>query len=258
MKILVSNIAQRSRSLALTTAQNHHQILHFPVQRFSDKLVTVEAIDLMGQLLQEKEYRLSARNYRFNDPASRTFFHNIDSRYRDYRGNYVCPNDASDIKAHPFFRGTKWDMIHRSMPPLVPRVQSWEDTSYFDDGGYSVEEGHISNPSETNHSGENAEAETPPEAPTQTADRIPGGQVEVHTNERPSQAKAQKKKRKEDRARDKILRDARVNKTVMSMRKKNAFLGYTYRRPKPVALALNTERGRPLLSRGQLADLYGC
>lgn len=98
----------------------------------------------------------------------------------------------------------------------------------------------------------------PLEAPTQTADRISGGKVEVHTNERPFQAKAQKKKKKEDRARDKILRDARVNKTVMSMRKKNAFLGYTYRRPKPVALALNTERRRPLLSRGQLADLYGC
>ena len=144
------------------------------------------------------------------------------------------------------------------MPPLVPRVQSWEDTSYFDDGGYTVDEGNISDPSETYHASENAEAEPPSEAPTQTADRIPGGKVEVHTNERPSQTKAQKKKKKEDRARDKILRDARVNKTVMTMRKKSAFLGYTYRRPKPVALALNTERGRPLLSRGQLAGLYGC
>ncbi|WPH00287.1 kinase-like protein [Acrodontium crateriforme] len=51
------------------------------------------------------------------------------------------------------------------------------------------------------------------------------------------------------RARDKMLRDAKVGRMVMEMRKKDAFFGYTYRRPKTVNLEQDKdlwfgERGR--------------
>ena len=45
---------------------------------------------------------------------------------------YVYANDAADIKAHPFFRGTRWSELHLAQPPLVPRVKGWEDSRYFD------------------------------------------------------------------------------------------------------------------------------
>ena len=38
------------------------------------------------------------------------------------------------------------------------------------------------------------------------------------------------------RPRDRLLRDREVGRKVMELRKRNAFFGYTYRRPKPVVL----------------------
>lgn len=47
--------------------------------------------------------------------------------------------------------------------------------------------------------------------------------------------KRQQKPRKEKkRPRDKVLRDPLMRKAVMEVRKKSAFFGYTYRRPKPI------------------------
>lgn len=58
-----------------------------------------------------------------------------------------------------------------------------------------------------------------------------------------------KPKREKKRARDKMLRDPKIGRTVMELRKKSAFFGYTYRRPKTVALEQDGdlwfgERGR--------------
>lgn len=53
--------------------------------------------------------------------------------------------------------------------------------------------------------------------------------------ELPSVVKAKPKKEKK-RPRDKMLRDAAVGKKVMELRKKAAFFGYTYRRPRPLDL----------------------
>lgn len=54
-----------------------------------------------------------------------------------------------------------------------------------------------------------------------------------------------KKPKEKKRARDKILRDPKLGKKVMELRKKGAFLGYTYRRPKSLFLDEAVQWGRP-------------
>lgn len=57
----------------------------------------------------------------------------------------------------------------------------------------------------------------------------------------------QRKDRK--RPRDKLLRDPVMARKVMELRKKNAFFGYTYRRPKPVVLEPGKRMRRNALAR---------
>lgn len=50
------------------------------------------------------------------------------------------------------------------------------------------------------------------------------------------------------RARDKMLRDPVVGRKVMEVRKKKAFFGYTYRRPKPLVLQVQGRKAaRPTI-----------
>ena len=44
------------------------------------------------------------------------------------------PNDAEEIKAHPFFRDVNWDdMFHKRVPPpFCPTLKNPSDTSWFD------------------------------------------------------------------------------------------------------------------------------
>ena len=51
----------------------------------------------------------------------------------DIYGRYVFPDDAEDIKAHRFFRSVPWDNLQNTAPPFVPRINSLEDTHYFDE-----------------------------------------------------------------------------------------------------------------------------
>lgn len=244
------------------------QTLYFPVHRPTDKLVSAEAIDVINSLLQEKEFRLSSSKYKTNDVltfrASKRFFYKPDGSNQNYQGHYVYPNDASDIKSHPFFRGINWDEIHRMSPPFVPKVRGWEDTRYFDDGEYPTDHDDESTDSEADlgkddkaqhdgngKSGQSAKKDLNP-------DSRPTGKDEKDREDAANPPAKKKKKNKETkRPRDKILRDRRLRKTALEMRKKGAFLGYTYRRPKGVIMALTPERGRPFISRGQLSELYG-
>jgi hypothetical protein len=41
-----------------------------------------------------------------------------------------------------------------------------------------------------------------------------------------------RRKKEKKRPRDKLLRDPEVGRTVLELRKKGAFVGYTYRRPR--------------------------
>lgn len=234
-------------------------MLRFPLKRLTDRLVSAEAIDLICQLVQERESRLSAGSYRHNDSVLKNLFH-IDTRFRNYQGMHVYPNDASEIKLHPFFRGIRWDAHGQSTPPFVPDVRNWADTSYFtDEGDRGKDVGQSSDQAKPGDKPEASVPENPPPANPSPANAEPCpccGKPKPQANQAPPQAaKAEnaekKKKARQNRARDKILRDDRVGTKAMEMRKEGAFLGYTYRRPKPMALALNSG-SRPLSS------VYGC
>ncbi|KAL9113531.1 MAG: hypothetical protein Q9227_002269 [Pyrenula ochraceoflavens] len=147
---------------------HHGNMLQFPECSGDREEVSDNAIDLIYQLLQDKEKRLCSQRYWLNDyvpinsslPSCRNkaqwlgyglsqdhgnfpssyIRHTLvpaDKTHKDYNGFYVYPDDAEDIKAHPFFYGIQWDLIHLCKPPFVPRVKSYEDTKYFDDENIS-------------------------------------------------------------------------------------------------------------------------
>lgn len=151
-----------------------------------------------------------------------------------------------------------------TQPPLIPRVRNWEDTRYFDDwkGIANIEEASPNCDSEgddTDHDEKpvSAAPERPKSQPGITLEPPTTGTAPAMTAEA-SAKKAQDAERQRDkkRPRDKILRDKRIGKTALEIRKRGAFLGYTYRRPKGPTLALNTEHGCQPLSRGDLAEFY--
>ncbi|KAF9889244.1 hypothetical protein FE257_007557 [Aspergillus nanangensis] len=242
----------------------HHHLhtLHFPIRRPSDKLISAEAIGLINHLLQEKEKRLSCEKYRSNDTfnpqlASARLFGNTNTNTRtlNSRGLYVYPDDAVDIKAHPFFRGVDWDEHHRSHPPFVPKVRSWEDTRYFDEsspiGADDMPMTSETDPSEHEASEAEAAKKDSPQPENQNQRLTPEGTTAIKITKKD----LQKKERK--RPRDKILRDKKLAKPVLEMRKKGAFAGYTYRRPKAVAMAFRSQQVRSYRTQGQLVELYG-
>lgn len=253
--------------------QQHRQNLYFPRAKPSDKLVPADAIDLMTRLLQDKEYRLSSPKYRLNDclrpSAKKDFFYLINELNRDYRGNFVFPDDAADIKAHPFFRNIHWAGLHLQKPPFIPKVRNWKDTRFFDDGGYLDEIELKSTDSQVADTGPLSQEPTSRNLDEQ---RASNGVATANTGDKtlvpepatqgqkeaPGPKKAGKhQKREKPRARDKILRDAAVGKTALKIRKRNAFLGYTYRRPRCAVSAFGVERGRPSFSRARVTDIYG-
>ena len=133
----------------------------------------------------------------------------------------MFPNDAEDIKAHPFFRDIDWDHMHRTIPPFIPRVQSNQSiTKYFEDEKEIL--------SDADDDMERDSSET-----------VDEGRISLKTktaDQEPSDGKTERKRREKKRPRDKILRDPGVKKEALEARQKNAFLGYTYRRPKTLLL----------------------
>ena len=217
----------------------------------------------MNSLLQEKEYRLSSKKYRWNDWQHSTrspgqlLARRSDPLAQDYRGNFVYPDDASDIKAHPFFSRIVWDRLHLSRPPFVPDVKSRDDTKYFD------EEEPVSDVDDasTQSGDEASEHLSADEHETECAVKraeggsasivvgvFPDGQVHHPTlnDEKtaipspppppptitPQAAVKSRKDKNKKRPRDRVLRDKELSKIALDLRKRGAFLGYTYRRPK--------------------------
>ena len=220
--------------------------------------MTFEAKDLINNILQEKEYRLCSAKYRQND-----FQHSkritgqyvttrTDKEAQDYKGHYVYPNDAEDIKVHPFFHGLSWDRLHLSRPPFVPDVKGREDTKYFDD------EDEISDVEDVS-SCLNVPEAADPNGPMQVDGAAGAQDANIRSNNLDDmnaqdveaiddgEAKTAKMKEKK-RPRDRVLRDKDVARKVLEIRKKGAFIGYTYRRPKNV-VAREDERGRMTASK---------
>ncbi|KAJ6096575.1 hypothetical protein N7486_007321 [Penicillium sp. IBT 16267x] len=247
----------------------HARTLQFPREKQTDKLVSQEAVNLISQILQERQYRLCSQEYQANNflsgrPVTAQVLYSMDPRYRAITSYFVYPNDATDIKAHPFFRGIRWNELHLTQPPLIPRVRNWEDTRYFDDwkGISNIDEASSKSDSEgedTDHEEKpgSAALERPQSQPGSTLEPPTTGVAPAMTAEAISKkAQDAERRREKKRPRDKILRDKKIGKTALEIRKRGAFLGYTYRRPKGPAMALNAERGCQPFSRGDLAELY--
>lgn len=238
--------------------------------------VSFDAMELINSLLQEKEHRLCSKKYRLNDYQhskripGQLVARRADPLAQDYQGNYVYPDDAADIKAHQFFRRISWDRLHLARPPFVPDVSGGDDTKYFD------EEEPISDVDDAASQSENQEAsgaemqdlesgiegvtrvdcaQSPDDMsldPSSGGHRLTGANGLKGIGADSKTGKAFKVKEKK-RPRDKALRDKAVGKKVLEIRKKGAFLGYTYRRPKLVSFE---ERGRPRLARRSMIPSF--
>lgn len=181
------------------------------------------------------------------------------SRNHDHAGRYVFPDDAEDIKSHKWFKDIQWDKLHLMVPPFVPDISSTEDTHYFD------EEEPISDFSDS--------ACLPPPTFDDITDALkpfnrdiqllatgfidkPADSVKMRKIEKEidtfNVCEEQKDylkcfvrhygKKEKKRPRDRCLRDRELAPRVLEIRKKGAFLGYTYRRIRYTKSGSNTVR----------------
>lgn len=158
----------------------HKSTLSFPQTTGKHNVpATFEALDLMMQLLQEKEVRLCSRKYANNDFTRRMVaglhvrHFATDKTHKDFRGHFVYPDDADDLKRHAFFDGIDWENLHVTKPPFVPRVKDWEDTKYFDEES-TVSDMSLSsdNEGDDEHSAESQRPEPSP-APVDVIENAP-------------------------------------------------------------------------------------
>ncbi|KAH9828019.1 Serine/threonine-protein kinase cbk1 [Teratosphaeria destructans] len=247
-----------SRAATKEAICRHRANLHFPQQERWSRPCSENrrllpppsdlAIDLMQGIITDKEVRLSSRQYRHAE--------------------------AREIKSHAFFRGIPWSQVHLMQPPFVPRVKEHQSiTKYFEDEkdiGTDESSGYLST---VERLGEDVDEATARAAlgPTYFArwrrQKLDGEKAElgfedctddelqklkehlgrgwakwkaermaeVHVQrggemgDRPPRGRREKK-----RPRDKLLRDEGVGRKVLEVRKKGAFFGYTYRRPRTV------------------------
>ncbi|KAF2204945.1 kinase-like protein [Delitschia confertaspora ATCC 74209] len=240
---------------------DHKHQLQFPIeQRYTrpniDRValmpVTHTAIDLITRLLDEKDVRLSAQAYRENDfVMQKTAQGRRHMRNFPYTGSIVFRDDAKEIKDHPFFRHIPWSTLHFTRPPFVPKVHGNQPiTKYFDDEKDIMSESdHLDSSSHISVAQDMA-AEI---QATQLLDlkdatvnlwaQKPAGALSSMKTKGSPEKKRNKEKK---RPRDKLLRDPKVGRTVLEIRKKGAFIGYTYRRPRFTLPELeeNVQRGR--------------
>jgi protein-serine/threonine kinase len=260
-----------NRMLTKESIVSHHSTLHFPKhERWSRPSTEARvwlpppselALDLMQGILTDKDVRLSSRQYRQNEAAR---VGRRPSNPMTPQAKHVYPNGSEEIKVHEFFHGIPWAHMHLKSPPFVPRVREKQSiTKYFEDEKDIVsEESSLyrstkDQADETMHlnAAESLQREkidvglqTCSDAELQRIREHYGASYATWKSERmaflhrhrlekdeaddePSKPKKEKK-----RPRDKVLRDVVLGKKVMDIRKKKAFFGYTYRRPKPLVL----------------------
>ena len=219
-------------------------------------------MELINSLLQEKEHRICSKKYRLNDfqHSKRTpgqlIARRADPLAQDYQGNYVYPDDASDIKAHRFFRRLSWDRLHLTRPPFVPDVSGKEDTKYFDEDEPISDVDDAPSQSDVQEIVDQEMYDIVPE--TAHVTQVDGPQRQhAMSIDRPTENNGQKgagKAKEKKRPRDKVLRDKEVGRKALQIRKQGAFVGYTYRRPR--ILAFEEERGRQRSARRSLIPSF--
>ena len=213
-------------------------------------------MELINSLLREKEHRLCSKKYRLNDyqhskrTSGQLIAKRADPHAQDYQGNYVYPDDATDIKAHFFFRHISWDRLHVTRPPFVPDVSGRDDTKYFDEEEPISDVDDAASQSDLRDaSNEGTRSAVPATARMTQVDGAQGYDLLFNPTAPGRDGKdgaggregGTGKVREKKRPRDRVLRDKEVGKKVLEIRKMGAFLGYTYRRPKLVSF--EEERG---------------
>ena len=199
----------------------------------------------MMRLLDDRQDRLSCKRYRENDWVLRDKAIGA-RRYRNLRetGHIVYPNDAEDIKAHPFFRHIQWSTLHLTRPPFVPRVRGNQPiTKYFDDeaeimsasdhldsSSYEVTQDQMDGATVVEGAEPLGEEESTPTADPAVQQK--NGSPPAYEQICQGFQKMKRRKKEKKRPRDKLLRDPEVGRVVLEIRKKGAFVGYTYRRPR--------------------------
>lgn len=206
----------------------------------------------MYRLIQEKEVRLCSKQYHVRDRSQMSTRQPLDCF-----GRFVFPDDAEDIKAHRWFKHFPWDRIHTISPPFVPNIVSMEDTHYFDE----------SEPMESLTNSSCPPIEVTPDdvrtilhefrtyvqnmaiefiahpydsAKLRGDDHTIDSTLKLTSNERKmlKQFIRMYGKKEPRRPRDILLRDESTRDVVMEVRKKTAFIGYTWRRIRPGGYAL--------------------
>ena len=246
-------------------------------------------IDLLEGLLTDKELRLSSKQYRHTETRlSRRL--SASGQANLLLGKHVYANDAEDIKSHLFFQSIPWSQMHLMQPPFVPRIRENQSiTKYFEDEKDIVDDDSASYASLVEHVDEDVDDKQAadmlgPHYRRWKTERIKQEKEELgledctdaelqcikeHYGLSYDKWKAErmlvvhqehilqgiepiktKARRERKRPRDKMLRDPTVGKQVMELRKRNAFLGYTYRRPKPLVIEQEVvKRVRKVFSR---------
>ena len=245
-------------------------------------------VDLLQGILTDKEARLSSRHYR---NLERGVGRRLSAASQTSPlARHVYGNGNEEIKAHQFFRGIPWSQMHLMQPPFVPRVRENQSiTKYFEDEKDIVTDDSSSFISIKERL--ELEGDVPEDRARALLgghyDRWKAGCVEREKRElgiedcsdgelqrikehfgadydawkvdrviqvceeRGAEPPTSKPRKEKKRPRDKLLRDPVVGKRVMEIRKKGAFFGYTYRRPKPVVLEQDGRKkngyGRPTI-----------
>jgi len=204
----------------------------------------------MRDIFQEKANRLSSQQYHESDKHA--------ERYKNYTGHYVFPNDAEEIKSHRWFRGIPWEKLHLLPPPFVPAIKSVDDTQYFDEdepvSDFSDCEEKI-RPTQRDlrdalHNFTKPVQEIALEFIAKPYDTVKLKETErqLDTFKLADEQRQYIKdfmryfgRKEKKRPRDKLLRDQITAPKVLELRKRSAFLGYTYRRYIPI----REDYGRP-------------
>ncbi|GKT55450.1 LOW QUALITY PROTEIN: serine threonine-protein kinase [Colletotrichum tofieldiae] len=245
-------LSDKGRHYTKQNILNYQKTLVFPVDGVQ---VSRTCQHLIRDLLQDKKDRLSSPKYRVQD--DRRARQQLLGRPETPR-NYVFQNDATEIKAHPWFRGVPWERLRSVQPEWVPDIKSFADAHYFEDDE-PISDWSDSVDSDTGEESDNrAEldyeflqfgfehdiralvndfiARPYDSTKLKRFDRDVDDRSELEDVEKEYlkwyARRAGQKERK--RPRDKLLRDPWVKDEVLQMRKQTAFLGYSWRCKSPL------------------------